>query len=223
MLPDFQGLGIGTKINEFIAKYYVEHGYRFYIRTSHARMFRHLKGSKLWQESSSSGKASSPNGGEMKMNYDTERVCYSFEYLGEEFATKQSRIIRVEKVKDLDRFRKEIERLREKYYLTIVTGSSVGTNDIEKMAMQLGIRTESLYMSNEEKADRKEDLRYSNIKFYDESLDIMSQYDESNYMKLSGVQFENALSEISQNKIDDTVYEVSNVSSNMKKASLFDF
>lgn len=223
VLPDFQGLGIGTKINEFIARYYVSNGYRFYIRTSHIRMYRHLKNSRFWLESSSSGKASSPNGGEMKMNYDTERVCYSFEYLGEEYADKPARIIRVTSVKNLDRFKTELQRLRERYYLTVVTGTSVGTNEIEKLCLSLGLRTESLYMSNEEKCERKEDLRYNNIKFYDESLDILEQYDGNNYMKLAGNQLNTAINEINSNKIDDTIYENKSTSSDMKKVSLIDF
>ena len=222
VLPDSQGLGIGTKINEFIAQYYIEHGYRFYIRTSHVRMFRHLKNSKLWVESSSSGKVSSPNGGEMKMNYDTKRVCYSFEYLGKEYASKPLRIVRVQSVNNMNKFKQDIERLREKYFITIVTGSSVGNNEIEKLAMSLGIRTESLYMSNEEIYNNKNELRYSEIKFYDESIDIFEQYDEKNYNRISGQQFNDIVNSISENKVDNSIYNVKNINTNYRKTSLID-
>ena len=41
VLPDFQGLGIGVRLSDFIAEMYVRAGRRYYSRTTHPRMACH--------------------------------------------------------------------------------------------------------------------------------------------------------------------------------------
>ena len=48
-LPDFQGVGIGNALSEFVASLFVATGKRYCSRTSHPAMIRHRAASKLWQ------------------------------------------------------------------------------------------------------------------------------------------------------------------------------
>jgi hypothetical protein len=47
-LPDFQGVGIGNALSEFVAAVFVATGKRYCSRTSHPAMIRHRATSKLW-------------------------------------------------------------------------------------------------------------------------------------------------------------------------------
>jgi hypothetical protein len=47
-LPDFQGVGIGNALSEFVATLFVATGKRYCSRTSHPAMIRHRARSKLW-------------------------------------------------------------------------------------------------------------------------------------------------------------------------------
>ena len=47
-LPDFQGVGIGNALSEFVASLFVATGKRYCSRTSHPAMIRHRAKSKLW-------------------------------------------------------------------------------------------------------------------------------------------------------------------------------
>ncbi|MGE5194064.1 MAG: ABC transporter ATP-binding protein [Deltaproteobacteria bacterium] len=47
-LPDFQGVGIGNALSEFVAGMFVATGKRYCSRTSHPAMIGHRAGSRLW-------------------------------------------------------------------------------------------------------------------------------------------------------------------------------
>jgi hypothetical protein len=48
-LPDFQGVGIGNALSEFVASLFVATGKRYCSRTSHPAMIRHRANSRLWR------------------------------------------------------------------------------------------------------------------------------------------------------------------------------
>jgi hypothetical protein len=48
-LPDFQGIGIGNALSEFVAAMFVATGKRYCSRTSHPAMIRHRARSNLWK------------------------------------------------------------------------------------------------------------------------------------------------------------------------------
>jgi GNAT superfamily N-acetyltransferase len=48
-LPDYQGVGIGNALSEFVASLFVATGKRYCSRTSHPAMIRHRAASKLWK------------------------------------------------------------------------------------------------------------------------------------------------------------------------------
>ena len=90
VLPDFQGIGIGTKLSDKIADIHIEDGYRYFSKTSHPRMGEHRQYSNLWRKTatnladrSKSQKNASKNSLWHHLKLDTKRICYSHEYIGE--------------------------------------------------------------------------------------------------------------------------------------------
>ena len=79
VLPDFQGLGIGTKMLEYFANLHSKVGYPFYIRTSHVKLHNYLETSKNWKETARSGKKSPRN----RWYMDDDRTPYAYKYIGE--------------------------------------------------------------------------------------------------------------------------------------------
>jgi GNAT superfamily N-acetyltransferase len=48
-LPDYQGIGIGSRFLDSLAELYVEQGYRFSITASHPSVLSHCKRSQHWK------------------------------------------------------------------------------------------------------------------------------------------------------------------------------
>ena len=176
VLPDFQGLGIGTKVNDFLAKYYVQNGYKYFIRTTHVRIKNHLSHLDTWKGTSTNGKLRSIKSIEEGIQKQKthvahtgiigdRRIAASFEYLGDEYANKPEKIIKVESVGNLDKFTEYIKCLKENYYIKVVTGKPSEDSEIEQAMRSIGVRTEQLYIK------KKDELfinsKYKNIEFYD--------------------------------------------------------
>ena len=84
ILPDYQGMGIATKLLKYFANLHVKQGKLFYIRTSHIRLYQYFKNhNNEWQENSSSQKTCSPNGKMKNWKVDEVRTPYSFKYIAE--------------------------------------------------------------------------------------------------------------------------------------------
>lgn len=169
VLPDYQGLGIGTKVNDFFARYYVERGYKYFIRTTHVRLKNHLSKLPDWKGTSTNGKLRSVKGIEENVQKQEmglahtgitgdRRVAASFEYLGDDYVNKPEKIIRVDEVKDLEKFKQYILELKEKYYIKVATGKPSEDSDIEKAMREIGVRTEQLWI-------KKKDTLSLNSKF----------------------------------------------------------
>lgn len=138
-------MGIGTKLNEFFGKYYVDQGYKYFIRTTHTRLKRHLAKNPNWRATATNEKqlvASSTS----KLQYDTKRIAASYEYLGTNYATKPPHKIVVDD-NDQHPTIDELKQLKDKYWLTVITGRHKVENETEKNCRQLGIRTQLLYIT----------------------------------------------------------------------------
>jgi ABC-type lipoprotein export system ATPase subunit/GNAT superfamily N-acetyltransferase len=86
VLPDFQGLGLGTIISNFTASIYKDNGYRYFTKTVHPAIggYRNKK-VKLWRGTSKNGKLPKSQNSMGKMsgwNVFT-RTSYCHEYIGE--------------------------------------------------------------------------------------------------------------------------------------------
>lgn len=84
VLPDYQGLGIGIKLLEYVAKLVkgVDGESHLFIRTVHPSVVNYcLNNSEDWRETSHSRKTADKCKGFKNYKVDT-RICYAFEYVG---------------------------------------------------------------------------------------------------------------------------------------------
>jgi ABC-type lipoprotein export system ATPase subunit/GNAT superfamily N-acetyltransferase len=95
VLPEFQGLGIGTAFSDAIAQMYVDRGLRYFSKTAHPSFGEHREKSSLWRATSTNRKSRAasyikkdgtvremPGYGGTTTARDAYRVCYSHEYIG---------------------------------------------------------------------------------------------------------------------------------------------
>jgi ABC-type lipoprotein export system ATPase subunit/GNAT superfamily N-acetyltransferase len=97
ILPEFQGMGIGTRFSDAIAEMYVSRGMRYFSKTAHPSFGEHRERSPLWRATSTNRKSRKGSyllkdgtirampgyGGNAQIALrDADRVCYSHEYIG---------------------------------------------------------------------------------------------------------------------------------------------
>jgi ABC-type lipoprotein export system ATPase subunit/GNAT superfamily N-acetyltransferase len=95
ILPEFQGMGIGTAFSDAIAEIYVSRGLRYFSKTAHPSFGEHRQHSPLWRATSTNLKSrlgsyllkdgtarKMPGYGGTTTARDAGRVCYSHEYIG---------------------------------------------------------------------------------------------------------------------------------------------
>ena len=95
ILPEFQGMGIGTAFSDAIAEIYVSRGLRYFSKTAHPSFGEHREKSDLWRPTSTNKKSrlgsylnkdgttrSMPGYGGTTTARDAGRICYSHEYIG---------------------------------------------------------------------------------------------------------------------------------------------
>lgn len=84
VLPDFQGVGVGNQLSEFVGNHYKNKGFRFISTTSAPAMIRHRAKSSLWRTHRF---GHSPKQGqnaviELSKTLSTRRITAGFEYIG---------------------------------------------------------------------------------------------------------------------------------------------
>lgn len=88
VLPDFQGLGIGARLSDWMGEWVVcSKGGRFFSKTSHPRLGAYRDASPYWRATSSNRKTPKPHEVQAQAkNFgwvaDTSRDCFSHEYIG---------------------------------------------------------------------------------------------------------------------------------------------
>ena len=97
VLPEFQGMGIGTAFSDAIAEIYVSRGLRYFSKTAHPSFGEHREKSPLWRATSTNRKSRKASyllkdgtirampgyGGNAEIaRRDADRVCYSHVYIG---------------------------------------------------------------------------------------------------------------------------------------------
>lgn len=98
VLPEFQGLGLGTKLSEAVAQIFVDRGCRYFSKTSHPRLGGYRENSSLWKPTSKNKQDRKDylsdryiGGDDAAFRYHDRdimekhsgRVCFSHEYIGE--------------------------------------------------------------------------------------------------------------------------------------------
>ena len=81
VLPDFQGVGIGNKLSEFIGELCIRSGFRYFSTTSHPSMIRHRSKSPLWSIHRF-GHAAMKGFGDFWPSRSNKRATAGFEYIG---------------------------------------------------------------------------------------------------------------------------------------------
>ena len=85
VLPDFQGMGIGTVFSDAIAQIHKDQGHRYFARAAHPRLGLHRENSPLWKPTSKNKKLRTDiTHKNIFNNYyaDNKRTCFSHEYIG---------------------------------------------------------------------------------------------------------------------------------------------
>jgi GNAT superfamily N-acetyltransferase len=90
-LPDFQGLGVGVRLSDWVADAHVTGGYRYFSRTTHPRMGQYRETSLEWRPTSSNLKPQKRNENPnwAHWNFDDRRIAYSHEFIGQVSNTKK--------------------------------------------------------------------------------------------------------------------------------------
>ena len=82
-LPDFQGVGIGNAMSEFVASLYAATGKPYSSTTSHPAMIRHRAKSKLWRMVRTPSMVGSHHRGQGKpYKSSVGRITAGFRYVG---------------------------------------------------------------------------------------------------------------------------------------------
>lgn len=82
VLPDFQGVGIGNKLSEYVAERYVAEGYRYFSVTSHPAMIRHRMKSGRWKLTRKVGHGAAPSKRGLNLGTGSVlRLTAAFEYI----------------------------------------------------------------------------------------------------------------------------------------------
>lgn len=96
ILPEFQGLGIGSKLSESIGEEYTKKGYRYFSKTAHKALGEHRNNSNKWRSTVNNmkdrldyinkdgthTKTSNRYGVKKETAFrDAFRVCYSHEFI----------------------------------------------------------------------------------------------------------------------------------------------
>ena len=85
VLPDFQGMGIGTRFSDAIGQMYVDDGCKYFSRTANPRFGRYRENSSLWKPTTKNRRKRTDvkHKNVFKSHYaDNKRICWSHEYIG---------------------------------------------------------------------------------------------------------------------------------------------
>jgi GNAT superfamily N-acetyltransferase len=87
VLPDFQGMGIGVRLSDAIAKIHKHQGFRYFSKTTHPRMGEYRNNSSAWSPTSKNMKIRNDKISD-KARWTLRKVfSYSHEYIGIDDAT----------------------------------------------------------------------------------------------------------------------------------------
>lgn len=156
ILPDFQGMGLGTKFMEALCEMYLHKGYKMYIRTAHDSLAYHFNKSPFWRAGPRNGKKGDVSNGAINGRnqnmYIVNSERYSYEYMGPEYAAKPHEELVLDSLTNIDmkEMRKMLKELREKNFITVVHGKVKQSSELNEICCELGIRTELLYQTNKQ-------------------------------------------------------------------------
>lgn len=195
VLPDYQGLGAGTKINDFIGEYYKNMGHRYCMHTSHVRLIEHLKKSKKWipTASNDTDNLSIINHTQNTLLWREQpshkmlsRVCASYEYVGEEYNEKPHYDMFINQFDEKYTMKliDELKLLKQTHYVTVYHGIVSEDDVVDEICQSLGIRVLPLYFRRDGVYVIKSKYAGENIINYTDNESELKNYNEQlNYNK----------------------------------------
>lgn len=188
ILPDYQGLGIGTKFEEFMGEYFLKQNKKMFLRTTHLRLGKHCTESPLWKASATNqvqrvgineANANTSQGKKYK-TLDGNRIAYSFEYVGKEYTEKEHQIIICQGDCDKQKAEKLLNNIIDKNKFPIIISGIADQNLInvwEQIAIEKNIRNEVLLI-------KRNDSYNVNRKYADNDFDcILTDKESKQYLK----------------------------------------
>ena len=151
ILPDFQGMGLGTKFMEALCEMYLRKGYKMYIRTAADSLAYHFDKSPFWKAGPRNGKKGDVSNGAINGRNQNMHIVnserYSYEYMGPEYVEKPHEELVLDSLTniDMEEMRKMLKELQQKNYITVVHGKVKQSTKLNQICCELGIRTELLY------------------------------------------------------------------------------
>ena len=145
VLPDYQGMGLGTSIMNSIGELWLSRGWRLFMKTAHVRLGTYMEYSDKWVATAHNGRKRTLTE-KMKVrekwhNYDldTKRICYTYEYVGKDYFLKEHVRIAIKFGKDIhipwEYFKSEMDKVLDKYkdkYIIFVS-TEVGKENFADM------------------------------------------------------------------------------------------
>lgn len=184
ILPDYQGLGLGMKFEEFMGEWFLKQNCKMFLRTTHLRFGRHCSHSSLWKASATNQvkrvgineqNKKTTQGKKYKVQ-DDKRIAYSFEYVGHAYNTKQHQIIICDGDCDKEKAWNILSNIIEKDKFPIIISGIADQKYInvwEQIAIEHNIRTDILYI-------KRKDNYYINQNYAQNSFDYIGTTNEAN-------------------------------------------
>lgn len=82
VLPDYQGVGIGGKLTDFVAEHMKQNGFHYISTTSNPAMIKARLKSGKWKVTRK-GRTPTNTNGNLKGTTSSARITMSFEYIGD--------------------------------------------------------------------------------------------------------------------------------------------
>jgi ABC-type lipoprotein export system ATPase subunit/GNAT superfamily N-acetyltransferase len=94
VLPDYQGLGIGVKLSNYMGSIFKAHGCRFFSKTAHPAMISsRIRHPELWIQTRHSRKARNDHPSDKSSGWlVSERLCHAFEYVGPPASKEEAKL-----------------------------------------------------------------------------------------------------------------------------------
>ena len=104
VLPDFQGLGIGSKITDFMGGIYKNDGKLYFTKTVNPALGLYRKHSPKWEASSTNGKERSERevSKEHNMMGGLTRASYCYKYVGEPISGYEELLLPIEQIRKIN-------------------------------------------------------------------------------------------------------------------------
>jgi hypothetical protein len=104
--PDYQGLGLGSRLSNFIGGIFVNDNKKMYIKTVNPALGEYFNKSDLWRGTSMNGKARKMEGADVgKYKNRVTRLSYCHEYIGESISGYEELLLPINEMRSKNEIR----------------------------------------------------------------------------------------------------------------------